>query len=85
MDVRETIAGFDLFLFGRDLSLEAVVIGGAALNLLGVVSRRTKDCDVLDPELPSPVIQTAHDYARDVRKKGGVYGTTGLTTALARS
>jgi hypothetical protein len=72
MEVRETIAGFDLFLFERGLSLEAVIIGGAALNLLGVVSRRTKDCDVLDPELPGPVVQAARDYARDVREKGGV-------------
>jgi len=32
-----------------------VVIGGAALNLLGVVSRPTKDCDILFPEIPEEI------------------------------
>lgn len=46
---RETLEAFDRYLTGRGLRLDAIVIGGAALNLLGVVSRATKDCDIIDP------------------------------------
>jgi hypothetical protein len=42
---------FDQHLATRKLRFEAVVIGGAALNLLGVVSRLTKDCGTLTPEI----------------------------------
>ena len=41
---RETLEAFDRFLADRTLRPDAVVIGGAALNLLGVISRPTKDC-----------------------------------------
>ncbi|HEY8211352.1 MAG TPA: DUF6036 family nucleotidyltransferase [Myxococcaceae bacterium] len=43
------IPAFDAFLAARGLRLEAIVIGGTALNLLGVVRRETRDCDVLAP------------------------------------
>jgi len=46
---RETIARFDSFLHERGLGLEAVVVGGAALGLLGVTDRQTRDVDVLQP------------------------------------
>ncbi|MDH5676327.1 MAG: DUF6036 family nucleotidyltransferase [Myxococcales bacterium] len=42
---------------------QATVIGGAALQLMGVIDRPTKDCDVLDPELPPDVVKAADDYA----------------------
>jgi hypothetical protein len=48
MTPRETLEAFDRYLTDRGLRLDAVVIGGAALNLLGVISRATKDCDILD-------------------------------------
>jgi hypothetical protein len=40
---RETLAAFDAYLAARGLRLEAVVVGGTALNLLGLVSRPTND------------------------------------------
>ena len=46
---------FDRYLEARGLRFDAVVIGGAALNLLGVVSRLTKDCDILFPEIPNEI------------------------------
>lgn len=46
---RQTIEAFDRYLVGLGLRFEAEVIGGAALNLLGVVDRLTRDCDVLEP------------------------------------
>ena len=35
MNPREIVAAFDAYLSDRGLSLEAVVVGGAALGLLG--------------------------------------------------
>jgi hypothetical protein len=61
---KETITAFDLFLAERLLSLEAVVIGGAALGLLGVVSRQTRDCDILHPELPKKIQDAAKEFAK---------------------
>ena len=46
MDPAETIPAFDAFLAARGLTFEAVIIGGSALVLLGVVQRTTDDCDV---------------------------------------
>ena len=40
MRPRETLLAFDTYLADRGLRLDAVVVGGAALNLLGVISRR---------------------------------------------
>jgi hypothetical protein len=51
----DTIEAFDLFLRDRGLRFDAVVIGGAALSLLGVVSRPTKDIDILVPEIPQEI------------------------------
>jgi len=48
---RETLQAFDLLLAQQGLRLDAIVVGGAALNLLGVISRETKDCDILHPAL----------------------------------
>ncbi|MCP4603751.1 MAG: hypothetical protein GY847_25080 [Proteobacteria bacterium] len=51
MKPKETVTLFDAFPAERGLSFEAVVIGGAALGLLGLVSRQTRDCDILHPQL----------------------------------
>ena len=59
MDTRKTLEAFDRFLSARALRFDAVVVGGAALNLLGIVARATKDCDVLDPLLSVPVLEAA--------------------------
>jgi hypothetical protein len=47
MNPIETIEAFDRFLLDLGLRFDAVVIGGAALSLLRVVSRPTKDVDIL--------------------------------------
>ena len=72
MRPRETLAAFDRYLAERGLQFSAVVIGGAALNLLGVVSRSTKDCDVLYPELPPVIVEAARTFATEVRATGEV-------------
>ena len=48
-----------------------MVIGGAALTLLGVISRLTKDCDILFPETPQDIAKASQSFAREVREKGG--------------
>jgi hypothetical protein len=69
---RETLEAFDRYLAGRGLRLEAIVIGGAALNLLGFISRATKDCDILDPPLPAHIVDAARSFAAQARKRGVV-------------
>lgn len=63
MDARKTIPAFDFYLAERRLTLRATVIGGAALQLMGVIARPTKDCDVLDPALPEEILRAADDFA----------------------
>lgn len=63
MRPRETIEAFDRYLVGLSLRFEAVVIGGAALNLLGVVDRVTRDCDVLEPTVPPEIAEAARAFA----------------------
>jgi Nucleotidyltransferase of unknown function (DUF6036) len=64
------LIAFDDYLADRSLRLEAVVIGGAALNLLGVVSRPTKDCDILHPALPREIVEAARAFAAQARRRG---------------
>ena len=71
MKIEEMIEAFDSYLHERELRFEAVAIGGAALNLLGVISRFTRDCDILDPNIPNDVLSAAKDFAATVRKEGG--------------
>ena len=67
----EILALFDQYLAERRLHFEGVVIGGAALNLLGVVSRLTKDCDILTPEISKEIAGESHAFALQVRTRGG--------------
>jgi hypothetical protein len=70
MGPRETLIAFDRYIAERGLRLEAVVIGGAALNLLGLVSRPTKDCDILHPALPREIQEASRAFAAQVRSRG---------------
>jgi hypothetical protein len=70
MKPTEVLASFDRYLASRGLRLEAVVVGGAALNLLGVVSRPTRDCDILFPPLPAAIAEAARAFAAEVRRSG---------------
>lgn len=67
---RPTIEAFDMFLTDRNLRLEAIVIGGAALALLGVTDRQTRDFNILHPELPKDVAEAARIFAREIRRGG---------------
>jgi len=89
MNPRDTLEAFDRFLAARGLRLDAVVIGGAALNLLGVIERATKDCDVLYPRITAEQASAARSFAVEVRARGGSLeddwlnnGPESLTTLL---
>lgn len=66
----QTLSAFDQFLVAEGLRFEAVVIGGAALALLGITERQTRDCDVLDPVLPEEITRAAREFARQQRAAG---------------
>lgn len=67
---KETIAAFDHYLLERGLTLDLVVVGGAALGLMGITSRQTRDVDVLVPTLPEVILVAAADFARQQRAAG---------------
>jgi hypothetical protein len=67
MDVRKTIEQFDKYLAKQNLSFEAVIIGGAALVLLNVIERATRDCDVLSPQLSDVISTAAKAFAKETK------------------
>jgi len=83
MNPRETLSAFDQFLADRALHLDAVVVRGAALNLLGVVSRPTKDCDILHPQLPPAIAEAARAFAAELRGRGQVLADDWLNNGPA--
>lgn len=83
MKPAEILTAFDRYLADRNLRLEAVVIGGAALTLLGVVSRPTQDCDILLPPLPAAIVEAARGFAAEVRRSGGTLADDWLNNGPA--
>jgi len=55
---------FDIYLEEKGLSFECIVIGGAALIHLGIVTRRTEDVDLLDPEIPKEIKLASISFAK---------------------
>ena len=70
MNPSHTISHFDAYLADRGLQFDAIVVGGAALALMGLIARHTDDCDVLDPELPLAVRAAAAEFAKARRAAG---------------
>ena len=66
----ETIRAFDRYLRDRELGLQAVIVGGAALGLLGLTERQTRDVDVLIPDLSTGMLDAPRSFARQQRKAG---------------
>lgn len=61
--MREVIEKFDLYLKENELNFEAIIIGGAALNIMDVISRQTKDVDFLDPDIPEEIKIASENFA----------------------
>lgn len=64
MKPSEVLMHFDQFINKRNLSFEAVIIGGAALSVLGIISRQTRDCDVLHPIIPNNILKASKQFAK---------------------
>ena len=62
----EIIPQFDDFLFNQNSSFDAVLVGGAALAILGLITRETRDCDVIEPELPDTKLFALCDRGQDL-------------------
>ncbi len=67
---RPTLEAFDAWLASGSLQLEAIVVGGSALALLGVTERQTRDVDILHPELSAEVALAAREFAAHLRGQG---------------
>jgi hypothetical protein len=67
---RPIIEAFDRYLASLELRFEAVVIGGSALALLGLISRPTRDFDILAPPLPPEIAAAARAFAQQQRSLG---------------
>jgi hypothetical protein len=65
------LTAFDDWLNQRGLSFEGVVIGATALIILGVISRETRDCDILDPKIPDNIRVEAEKFAKSFKRKSG--------------
>ena len=64
MITRDTLQAFDLYLIKKDLTFDGVIIGGAALILLGLIERATQDVDCLDPTLPESIKRASIEFAK---------------------
>ena len=67
---RLTIKAFDGWLAASSLRLDAIVVGGSALALLGVTDWQTRDFDILHPELPDEIASAAREFAAHLREEG---------------
>jgi hypothetical protein len=63
-NMKSIIATFDDFLKERGLAFRAIVIGGAALNIMDVTTRFTKDVDLIDPEIPAEIKQASVEFVK---------------------
>ncbi len=70
MNPEEIIPAFDRFLRDRELLFECIAVGAATLGLLGIISRHTRDLDILDPEIPVEIIEAARSFAQWCRENG---------------
>lgn len=62
-DPKEIIPKFDEFLTLKRLRFEGVAIGGAALVVLDIIQRSTRDVDLLEVEIPEPISKAAIQFA----------------------
>lgn len=60
----EVIKQFDVFLVKKNQKFEAIVIGGAALSILGIITRETRDVDVLHPGIPKSILDSSVEFAQ---------------------
>ena len=62
--MKDVLITFDQFLSKKNLTFEATIIGGAALIVMGVIDRATKDVDCLDPHIPPDIKKASIEFAK---------------------
>ena len=62
--MKNVIILFDKFLASRKIKFEAIIIGGAALNIMDVINRVTRDVDFLDPNIPEEIKNLSIQFAK---------------------
>lgn len=62
--MQDVLNAFDEYLADRGMAFEGTAIGGAALIVLGVISRATRDVDVLEPQIPEGIRNAARAFAK---------------------
>lgn len=72
----EIIKEFDEFLKLKKATFTGVAIGGAPLVLLGIITRETRDCDIIDPVIPKQIEALAVEFAKEKRARGGAVEDT---------
>lgn len=63
--MRNIIELFDQYLTERGLRFQAVIIGGAALIVMGLINRPTRDIDCIAPVIPDEIKQAAQGFRAD--------------------
>ena len=66
----EIIPLFDRYLGDRGMAFEAIVVGGAAWAMLGLITRETRDCDVIEPHLPETIREASRAFAKELDDRG---------------
>jgi hypothetical protein len=64
------IKDFDSYLNSKSLKFEAIIIGGAALSILHIITRMTEDVDCIDPEIPIEIKKASVDFISQNPKYG---------------
>lgn len=63
--MKEVLKEFDKYLAKNKKSFKATVIGGAALIVMDVITRKTKDIDLIDPEIPQDIKDLSVNFSKD--------------------
>ena len=58
------IKDFDRYLADQALTFEGIIIGGAALAILGVITRTTRDVDLMTSPIPPIILRHAKAFAK---------------------
>ena len=66
MITKDILDAYDTFLEERGLQLDAIIVGGTALNLLGYISRQTRDVDIIAPELSEALKLASEEFAETI-------------------
>ncbi len=62
--MKTVIKAFDQLLAQQNLEFSAIVVGGAALNIMDITSRVTKDVDLIDPKIPPKIKDASLEFVK---------------------